>query len=622
MNSSRQTTIGIVLILILFFGWMIFNQPKSKPKSASTTPTPAAMQDSLAKTGVAPTAAATPTVAQIAPVGSSVVKADSAAPLVIKKIETPLVNAEISSKGGSISSWILKNFKTWDKKPLNLVDQSANGKAGDVQLRFVAADSKAVSTSELTFHIQDDKEVVLKESDTLHINLVAQIDSFASIEKTITVTGSGYLVGVEYHLKGMQSKLTGYRYSLQTTNELPYAEEFPDAESQVTRAFVVLPGDKEEIDVSKPTEPIRKTFNGEVSYLASRTKYFLQTLIPISPRPVTTEVYGVAKPVGAEHHTEAYTLTVQIPIANANDDTLSAKYYLGPLEYSRLSAMQPELVQTMDFGWTFLVRPISIYLLYPIFMFLHSFIANWGLVIIVFSIIAKLLTYPLSIGQMKSMRKMQAIAPEINRMKEEHKGDAKKIQEETFKIYRAHGVNPAGGCLPLLLQMPILFALYAVLQNVIELRQAPFTLWIHDLSVPDRLFDFGATNIPLLGNHISGLTILMTATMIIQQIFTVTDERQKKMAYIMPLVFMFLFNNLPSGVALYYFMFNIFGILQQVYNKKFLPPLSLESMRESAKDKKGFMSKMQDMEKNARASRQQQMTGGKAPLPPPRKKKK
>lgn len=619
MNSSRQTTIGIVLILILFFGWMVFNQPKPKPapKPSATQLNAASPTDSLAKNGALPTIAPNMPI----PPHSDVVKTDSLAPSIVKKIETPLLTAEISSKGGTISSWVLKKYLTWDKKPLNLIDQSAKGKSGDVQLRFVAADSKTVSSSELNFHIVDDKSALLKEADTLHIKLVAAIDSSASIEKVITITGSGYLVNVQYFLKGMQSKLTGYRYSLQTTNELPYAEEFADAESQVSRAFVVLPGgDKEEIDVSSPSEPIRKSYNGDVTYVASRTKYFLQALIPITPRPITSEVNGFAKALTEKHHTESYILNVQIPIADANRDTLAAQYYLGPLEYNRLSEMQPELVQTMDFGWKFLVRPISIYLLLPIFMFLHSFIANWGLVIIVFSIIAKILTYPLSMGQMKSMRKMQAIMPEVNKLKEEHKGDAKKIQEETFKVYRAHGVNPAGGCLPLLLQMPILFALYAVLQNVIELRQAPFMFWIHDLSVPDRLFDFGATSIPLLGNHISGLTILMTATMIVQQIFTVTDERQKKMAYIMPLLFMFLFNNLPSGVALYYFMFNIFGILQQVYNKKFLPPLTLESLRENAKDKKGFMARMQDLEKNARATRQGQSTGAK-PLPPRKKKK-
>jgi len=219
---------------------------------------------------------------------------------------------------------------------------------------------------------------------------------------------------------------------------------------------------------------------------------------------------------------------------------------------------------------------------------------------------------------MAAMRKMQALAPLMNEMKEKHKDDPKKQQEETFKLYRTYGVNPAGGCLPLILQMPILFALYAVLRNVIELRQAPFFSWITDLSVPDGLIKFGG-HVPILGEQLSGLTLLMGATMLIQSIFQTTDPKQKTMAYIMPIMMTVLFNNLPSGVALYYFMFNVFGIAQQLYNKKFLPPLDLEELKRTASNKKGLMSKLQDMEKGAREQRQKQMAGGQLPG---RKKKK
>jgi YidC/Oxa1 family membrane protein insertase len=270
--------------------------------------------------------------------------------------------------------------------------------------------------------------------------------------------------------------------------------------------------------------------------------------------------------------------------------------------------MQPPLDKTMDFGWSFLVRPISTYLMMPLFMLLHSFIFNWGLVIIVFSIVVKLITYPFSRGQMNSMRKMQALQPKITQIKEDYKDDQKKQQEETFKMYRTYGVNPAGGCLPLLLQMPILFSLYAVLRNVIELRQAPFFSWIQDLSIPDGLFKFN-TSIPIIGNQLSGLTLLMGITMVVQSALTTTDPSKKKMAYIMPIMFTFLFNNLPSGVALYYFMFNIFGIIQQFYNKRFLPTLDLDEMKKTAVNKKGFMSKLQDLEKNARQTRQSSMAG-------------
>jgi YidC/Oxa1 family membrane protein insertase len=162
----------------------------------------------------------------------------------------------------------------------------------------------------------------------------------------------------------------------------------------------------------------------------------------------------------------------------------------------------------------------------------------------------------------------------------------------------------------MLLQMPILFALYSVLRNVIELRQAPFALWINDLSVPDALFHFG-TKLPLIGEQMSGLTLLLVITMFIQQIFTVTDPRQKSMAYIMPIVFIFMFNNLPSGVALYYFMFNIFGLAQQFYLTKIATPPTLEEMKTDPNKSKGggIMGRLQAMEQTQREARKQQYAG-------------
>ena len=247
---------------------------------------------------------------------------------------------------------------------------------------------------------------------------------------------------------------------------------------------------------------------------------------------------------------------INILIGRTTDESLNFKLYFGPLEYDRVEALGVGLEQSMYFGWTFLVRPISIHVLLPFFLWLHGFFSNWGIVIIVFSIVIKLATIPVSTGQMRSMRKMKVVQPLVTELREKYKDDPKKVNEEMMKVYRTYGVNPAGGCLPMLLQMPILFALYQVLKNVIQLRQAPFGLWITDLSIPDSLFHFG-TKLPLIGESMSGITLLLVITMFLQQMFTITDPRQKQMAYIMPIVFIFMFNNLPSGVGLYYFMFNI-----------------------------------------------------------------
>ncbi|MBS1904493.1 MAG: membrane protein insertase YidC [Bacteroidetes bacterium] len=603
MNSSRTTTIGIMLILLVFFGWMIFNQPKRPPQPAK----PAVTQQTPAQTApAAATMAAAPSGSH-----STLFPVDSGTTAASKHVETPLVSAVISSHGGNIVSWVLKNYKTWEHKPLELVDQSI--RSGDVNLSFVAGDGKKVSTKDLPFVVEDKSDKTLGEKDSATIRLVARIDSAASIEKEFTFHGDKYEVTIRYRILGMQSKISGYRYVLSVDNPVPYNESRPDDESAAAKAFIVSKSGSEEIDANKNNDPQHKAVNGDVDYVAARTKYFLAAMIPQSPRPLNSEVSGNSYPLGENGRVERYAMTVSTAISTPVKDSLTVDYYLGPLEYNRISTMVPPLDNTMDFGWRFLVRPISIYVLFPFIMMLHSFISNWGIVIILFSIVIKLVTMPFTRSQMAAMRKMQALQPMLTELREKHKADQQKQQEETFKLYRTYGVNPAGGCLPMLLQMPILFALYAVLRNVIELRQAPFFGWITDLSLPDALIKFG-THVPILGDQLSGLTLLMAATMLIQSALQTTDPRQKAMAYIMPLFFTVLFNNLPSGVALYYFMFNLFGIAQQLYNKNFLPPLDLEKLKEEAKGKKGFMARMQEMEATARQQRQTQMAGkGQAP---------
>jgi YidC/Oxa1 family membrane protein insertase len=608
MNSSRSTIIGIGLIMLVFFAWMIYNQPKKVPPVA---PKPTTAADTTAASPQAQAAISQPT-----DMRSAVIPTDTSAAQVTKYVETPLVSAIISSHGGNVVSWVLKKYKTYMQAPLEMVDHTVH--TGDVNLDFVASDGKKASTKDLYFTIEDNAQKTLGYHDSTTIRMIAHVDSAGSIEKLIHIYSDNYTMRIEYKLNGLATKVAGYRYSLSADNPIPYNEKHADDESGVAKAIAMMKSGAEEIDANKVGEPVHKTFNGDVEYVATRTKYFLQALIPVYPRPVTTDMSGTAVSLGEAGHMERYAVNVSVPITSAAKDSIAVNYYLGPLEYYRLDEMTPPLTGVMDFGWSFLVRPISIYILFPFFMWLHGFIANWGLVIIVFSIVIKLVTMPFSKSQMAAMRKMQALAPIMNEMKEKHKDDPKKQQEETFKLYRTYGVNPAGGCLPLILQMPILFALYAVLRNVIELRQAPFFGWINDLSVPDGLIKFGG-HVPILGEQLSGLTLLMGATMLIQSIFQTTDPKQKTMAYIMPIMMTVLFNNLPSGVALYYFMFNVFGILQQLYNKKFLPPLDLEELKRTASNKKGLMSKLQDMEKSARNQRQSQMAGGQLPG---RKKKK
>jgi YidC/Oxa1 family membrane protein insertase len=236
----------------------------------------------------------------------------------------------------------------------------------------------------------------------------------------------------------------------------------------------------------------------------------------------------------------------------------------------------------------------------PIFKLIHKIIPNYGIAIIIFSLIIKLLLHPLSIKQLRSAQKMQLIAPEMNRLREEYKDDKQKQQQEIMKMYSQYGINPMGGCLPLILQLPILYALWAVLSKAIELRQTEFILWIHDLSIPDVIFSL-PFRIPILNiNQFSGLALLMGITLFLQQKMTITDPRQKSLVYIMPIMFTFMFSSLPSGLNLYYFMFNLMGIIQQVYiNKYSKKKLTLEDLKRMPKKEGWFQKKMREAQEIA-----------------------
>jgi YidC/Oxa1 family membrane protein insertase len=255
-----------------------------------------------------------------------------------------------------------------------------------------------------------------------------------------------------------------------------------------------------------------------------------------------------------------------MPFKNSDNETASLKLYFGPLEFSTLKDYEISLEQIMSLGWSW-IRPLTVYIFIPFMMFLHSFISNWGLVIIVFSIALRFALQPLTKSSMNSMRKMQKLKPMMDELREKYKNDPQTMNLKTMELYRDYGINPAGGCLPLLLQLPILYALYSLFSASIELRHASFMLWITDLSAPDVLVPL-PFSIPLIGHHLSGLTLAMGITMFIQQKQTVTDPAQKAMVWMMPIMMTIMFNHFPSGLNLYYFTFNLLSIVQQWYFNK------------------------------------------------------
>ena len=200
-------------------------------------------------------------------------------------------------------------------------------------------------------------------------------------------------------------------------------------------------------------------------------------------------------------------------------------------------------------------------------LFLYGFIPNYGYVLLLFSVLIKILVYPLTSKSLNSTRKMQAIQPLLNELREKHKNDQRKFAQAQMDLFKEHGVNPLSGCVPVLLQMPLLFALFTVFRSSIELRGAPFMLWIQDLSRPDIVFDLGFS-IPLYGSGVAILPLLMGITMFVQMKSAPTGQgpgQQKFMLYFMNGFFILIFNQFPSGLVLYYTLFNVLTIAQQKY---------------------------------------------------------
>ncbi|HHE31441.1 MAG TPA: membrane protein insertase YidC, partial [Chlorobaculum parvum] len=268
---------------------------------------------------------------------------------------------------------------------------------------------------------------------------------------------------------------------------------------------------------------------------------------------------------GSDFENYTAALKMMIPVGS---QTVSDHYrlYVGPLDYNTVRSLHVGLEKIMDFGWDWLTRPFAAYLILPIFNWMNKYVTNYGLIIIIFAFLIKLVTWPLSIASTKSMKKMSALQPLMKEIQEKYKDNPAKLQSELGRIYKEAGVNPLGGCLPTVIQMPLLFAMFYVFRSSIQLRQHGF-LWVKDLSVPDSIYNFGF-NLPLYGDHIAIMPILMAVTVFFQQKITPStqsNDQMKIMMWMFPAMMLLFFNNMPSGLALYYLMFNVFSVAQQAY---------------------------------------------------------
>ena len=464
-------------------------------------------------------------------------------------VNTALFSATLSTLSGG--SFVSFKFNQYFKKDSQFVDIISNQK--NLLIKGKDLDGNPLP-------LDDPWELVSHEKGlTQQIVFRKELYSEEYIYKTFTFYDDSYVIDLEIDLRGISNNI--YRNSeLAWDGGLSSTEENIDDDIYYFNSYALQGGELESLKVGSG-ETEKTTLNGMTDWAAIRTKYFTVAIIPKNEKSISSVTLS-----GAGDTTETYGMSFVFDPFEKQIFQL----YMGPLEYDRIRALGVALESIMDFGWSF-IRPISKGVLFALKK-MHGVIPNYGYVLIVFAFVVKVLVYPLTKKSYQSMSAMQAVAPEVNALKEKYQSNPTKLNQATMELYKKRGVNPLGGCLPMLLQMPLLFALFQVFRTTIELRSEPFIWWITDLSSPDAVF-YLPFKIPLYGSHVAILPILMVVSMFIQQRMMsgpAQQPQQKTMQYFMTGFFFLMFNGFPSGLNLYYTLFNVLTIAQQ----KLIPPES------------------------------------------------
>lgn len=580
MEFDKRTLLATLLIVVIFFiftsdfyhSWRYGHLPPA-PSDTTGVASPAlepVMPESLAVGGESRIASGQ------ASLESLPVETQLARDIII---ETPLYRGVLSTLGGDIKEWQFKEYSYHNGDPILLVQNGVNNLSIILPSKF-----DSLNTSRYNFSCNDSL-VQLAAGEARTITFEREIAPGKLVRKAYSFSGGEYAVGLAITLENVQDLVDGYHYNLRWHTGLGTTEPNLQNDMTDTKAYTFIGDDLLDLDVSDEAYKELKEDERDISWAAMRTKYFACALIPESQPARGVKLSGTTTYVpSADARLKSYQIDLKMPLARQGPTSHQLKVYLGPLEYDTLERLGVERI--MNLGWS-IIRPFSWAALKSL-QWLHNFVPNYGLVIVIFSILIKIILHPLTKKSNESMKQMQVLQPKMKELQEKYSKEPQKLNEEMMKMYREYGVNPLGGCLPMLLQMPLLFAMFTVFSSTISFRQAPFFGWINDLSLPDTIFTL-PFSIPFYGNHVALLPLLMGITMFIQQKMSITDPKQKAMIYVMPIMFTLMFNNFPSGLNLYYALFNVLSIIQQKYMTK--PPEDLEArkkkMKERAELKKG-----------------------------------
>lgn len=586
---DRNSIIGLVLIFIILITFAYINQPSTEELAAAKR-----AQDSIALVNYQADSIANTLVSkgtdtlQTAAVPDSNFNANAYGvfapftngndePVVLENEE---LRIEVLRKGGRIGKVELKKFKRADGSALILSEPSSS----EFSYGFATRDAKAISTRDLYFTPE-------LASDGKSVSMKVSIQPGQYIEHRIALNENANLVDFKMNLIGMDAIIAPNNnfIDLNWHQDLLQQEKTHDAEEKTSTIYYRYAN--EDPDYLNEAKEVKEDLKTPVQWISFKQQYFNMALVSAQnfdnatletkKDPTMKSVKQVNANIGLTYnHTpnEHYELT----------------YYFGPNHYKTLKALNLGLEKVVPMGWG-IFGWVNKLLTVNVFYFLGQYINSFGLIILLLTVIVKTILFPLVYKSYQSSAKMRVLKPEMDEIKVKYGDDMAKMQQENMKLYRKAGVNPMGGCLPVLLQMPILIAMFQFFPSAFDLRQKAF-LWSDDLSSYDSILNLGV-NIPFYGDHVSLFTLLMTVSTLVYTMYnnqmTGVTGQMKVLSYIMPVMFLGFFNNYASGLTYYYFLSNLFTIGQQLLIRQFVDDKALHAQIQENKKKPVTKSKFQ-----------------------------
>lgn len=617
---DRNTIIGFVLIFVILIGFSIYTQPSEEQQKAqkryndSVATVKKQQELSAIELAIKDKARLKADSLKLATLPDSVkAKIDSAKYGVfttaangtaqVITLENELLKVDVSTKGGEISRVELKGVKTYEQQPLVLLDSKTNSTA----LRFYA-NNNAYSTKDFYFTTQS-KAVNVSGKDSAAVAMRLNAGPGQYIEYVYSLKGNSYMLSFDINVVGMdkvvdikQSNLT-----LEWNSTLTRKERDAKKEREFTTIYYKYAED--DVDNLSVTGEEKISAEASVKWISFKQQFFSSTLIAGTAFAKPLDLAVVPFDEADSNQLKKMSASISLPYAHKAAEGYKLNYFFGPNNYNTLKQYGLDMEDQIPLGSFALFTWVNKYLVIPVFHFLDGFDLSYGIVILLLTLFLKVLILPLTYKAYLSTAKMRILKPDIDEATAKiPKEDALARQQATMAIYKKAGVSPMGGCLPQLLQLPILLALFAFFPSAIELRQEGF-LWANDLSTYDSIATLPFT-IPFYGNHVSLFTLLMTASTLlftwVNSKYTAQDQQfaqLKWMMYLMPIIFLGVLNSYPAGLSYYYFISTMMSIgiqeaLRRTVNEKALHAKIQENRKKPVVEKKSkFQQRIEDMAK-------------------------